>query len=109
MTTQDEVAVVVLEAIVRVDALQLYVRQLEVYAARTRVELADARAELAELAAQIAGVDPCEVCGRPRTVHVCGGCSPNPITPGKGCDNCRHTGWNQTPCLPLSGSSTRSS
>lgn len=43
---------------------------------------------------------PCETCTRPRALHVCLSCSPDELTEGSGCHNCRHTGWNQTPCLP---------
>jgi len=31
--------------------------------------------------------------------HVCVTCSPAPDVPGKGCHNCRATGYDQTPCL----------
>jgi hypothetical protein len=43
---------------------------------------------------------PCERCTRPRSLHVCLSCSPDELTAGPGCHNCRNTGWNQTPCLP---------
>lgn len=43
---------------------------------------------------------PCETCTRPRSLHVCLSCSPDELTAGPGCGNCRNTGWNQTPCLP---------
>jgi hypothetical protein len=39
-------------------------------------------------------------CGRS---HVCVVCSPAPDVPGKGCHNCRATGYDQTPCLGCSG------
>ncbi|HZP53872.1 hypothetical protein [Actinocrinis sp.] len=32
--------------------------------------------------------------------HVCVVCSPAPDVPGKGCSNCRATGFDQTPCVP---------
>jgi hypothetical protein len=43
---------------------------------------------------------PCETCERPRAVHVCLSCSSDGIDPGRGCGDCRNSGWNQTPCLP---------
>jgi hypothetical protein len=46
----------------------------------------------------------CETCHRPRLIHACGTCSPGwPVAAeaGPGCINCRQTGWDQTPCLPL--------
>jgi hypothetical protein len=43
---------------------------------------------------------PCETCERPRSVHVCLSCTPDGIYPGRGCGDCRNSGWNQTPCLP---------
>lgn len=42
----------------------------------------------------------CETCRRPRSLHVCLTCTPDGVTPGEGCHNCRRTGWDQTPCLP---------
>lgn len=44
------------------------------------------------------GGGPCERCGTPRNRHVCLSCSPTGDQPGPGCINCRHTGWDQTPC-----------
>lgn len=58
----------------------------------------------AGIRARATGGGPCEVCQRPRNVHVCLSCStinsPDDITPGPGCHNCRTTGWDQTPCKP---------
>lgn len=30
--------------------------------------------------------------------HACGSCSSDGMHPGNGCTNCRHTGFDQTPC-----------
>lgn len=30
--------------------------------------------------------------------HVCISCTPDDVTPGPGCINCRNTGMDQTPC-----------
>lgn len=31
--------------------------------------------------------------------HACVTCSPDGVLPGPGCDNCRRTGMDQTPCM----------
>lgn len=41
---------------------------------------------------------PCGRCKRPAAIHVCLSCSPDELNPGRGCLNCRDTGWNQNPC-----------
>lgn len=53
-----------------------------------------------EIRAQATGGGMCR-CGKPFYTHVCLTCSaPDYVTPGRGCDNCRHTGMDQTPCQP---------
>lgn len=46
------------------------------------------------------GGGPCGGCGKALYTHVCLSCSPDAQRPGPGCVNCRHTGMDQTPCLP---------
>lgn len=91
-----------LAVIAHVEALQGSVSVVESQLHQLRRGLAEAWSVLVEQAAVTAGVEACEVCRRPRTVHVCRSCAPDAITPGPGCINCRQTGWDQTPCLPPS-------
>jgi hypothetical protein len=46
---------------------------------------------------------PCETCTRPRSLHICLGCTDDELSAGPGCGDCYRTGWNQTPCLPSTG------
>ncbi len=55
---------------------------------------------LTEIRATADGGGPCPGCGEPYHTHVCLTCSPDSVTPGRGCHNCRHTGMDQTPCGP---------
>jgi hypothetical protein len=41
---------------------------------------------------------PCGRCKRPAALHVCLSCSPDGLSAGQGCVNCRQTGWSQSPC-----------
>lgn len=39
----------------------------------------------------------CPTCTRPMSAHVCKSCSPDGVTKGIGCRDCRHTGMIQAP------------